>query len=95
VRSFLINRTLTNEHGTIPTRTVGLALSRSIASGIHEDIDIVNHGAKPVCFDIEIAIRCGFADLLELKSERIARDERPIKSVFLSRKPGTSRSSCR
>ncbi len=62
-RVFLINRAIPSEHGTIPARTVGLALSRSIDGGVHEDIDIVNHGMKPVCFNVEIAIRCDFADL--------------------------------
>ena len=50
-----------------------LALSRSIGGGVHEDLDLVNHGMKPVRFNLEIAIRSDFADLFEVKSKHIVR----------------------
>jgi hypothetical protein len=40
---------------------------------MHEDLDITNNGMKPVKFQLEIAIRCDFADLLEVKSGNIVR----------------------
>ena len=52
---------------------LGLALGRSIGGGVHEDLDLVNHGMKPVRFNLEIAIRCDFADLFEVKSGNIVR----------------------
>jgi hypothetical protein len=67
-RIFLINRAIATEDGNVPPRTVGLTLSRSIGGGIHEDLDIVNHGTKPVRFNLEIAVRSDFADLFEVKS---------------------------
>ena len=36
---------------------------------MHEDLDITNHGRKPVRFNLEIAIRSDFADVFEVKSE--------------------------
>src|SRR6202022_22834 len=47
--------------------------SRSISGGLHEDLDITNNGLKPVRFQLEIALRCDFADVFEVKSGRIVR----------------------
>jgi glycogen debranching enzyme len=72
-RIFLTNRALLTEDGTIPPRTLGLILSRSISGGIHEDLDVINYGIKPTIFQLEIALRCDFADVFEVKSGRIVR----------------------
>jgi len=52
-------------------RTLGLTLSRSISGGMHEDLDIINHGMNPAIFQLEIALRCDFADVFEVKSGHI------------------------
>ena len=71
---FLTNPTVVTEDGDIPQRTLLLQLGRSIGEGgIHEDIDITNHGHKPVKFNLEIAVRSDFADILEVKSGHIVR----------------------
>src|SRR5919106_3077192 len=72
-RIFLTNRALLTEDGTIPPRTLGLILSRSISGGMHEDLDVINYGMKPTIFQLEIALRCDFADVFEVKSGRIVR----------------------
>ena len=72
-RLFLTNRVIATEDGDIPPRTLGLVLSRSVDGGVHEDLDLVNHGLKPVRFNLEIAIRSDFADLFEVKSGHIVR----------------------
>ena len=72
-RIFLTNRALLTGDGTIPPRTLGLTLSRSISGGMHEDLDIVNHGMRPVIFQLEVALRCDFADVFEVKAGRIVR----------------------
>jgi glycogen debranching enzyme len=72
-RVFLTNRALLTEDGTILPRTLGLTVSRSISGGMHEDLDIVNHGMKPAIFQLEIALRCDFADVFEVKAGRIVR----------------------
>src|ERR1700687_6148117 len=53
-RIFLTNRTLLTQDGTIPQRTLGLTVSRSIRGGMHEDLDVVNNGMKPVRFQLEV-----------------------------------------
>src|ERR671930_568689 len=72
-RIFLTNRAFLTQDGTAPPSTLGLTLSRSISGGLHEDLDIVNHGMTPVCFQLEIALRCDFADIFEVKANRIVR----------------------
>ena len=72
-RIFLTNRAFLTEDGTIPPRTLGLVVSRSISGGVHEDLDIVNRGMKPVRFQLEIALRCDFADIFEVKAGHIVR----------------------
>jgi glycogen debranching enzyme len=72
-RIFLTNRTILTEDGAIPPRTVGLTLSRWISGGLHEDLDITNNSMKPIRFQLEIAFRCDFADIFEVKSGKIVR----------------------
>jgi glycogen debranching enzyme len=70
---FLTNKSILTEEGAIPPRILGLTISRSISGGVHEDLDITNNGMKPVRFQLEIALRCDFADVFEVKSGNIVR----------------------
>jgi glycogen debranching enzyme len=72
-RIYQTNRAFLTEDGAVPARTLGLTLGRHIAGGMHEDIDISNNGLKPVRFNLEIAPRGDFADIFEVKSNRIVR----------------------
>jgi glycogen debranching enzyme len=72
-RVYLTNRRIPTMDGVIPQRTLGLVLSRWISGGMHEDIDITNYGTKRVSFQLEIAPRCDFADIFEVKSGDIVR----------------------
>jgi glycogen debranching enzyme len=74
----LTNRAVPTEGGIIPPRTLGLAISRHIAGGLHEDLDIANHGSTAVRFNLEIAIRADFADIFEVKSNNIVRRGRIV-----------------
>jgi glycogen debranching enzyme len=77
-RIFLTNRQFLTEGGLIPPRTIGFTIGRSISGGMHEDLDITNNGMKPVRFQLEILLRCDFADVFEVKSNRIVRRGRII-----------------
>ncbi|MCL2430823.1 MAG: amylo-alpha-1,6-glucosidase [Alphaproteobacteria bacterium] len=72
-RIFLTNRSLLTEDGPIPGRTLGLTISRSISSGLHEDLEITNNSMKPVRFELEVVTRSDFADVFEVRSGRIVR----------------------
>src|SRR5262249_1816987 len=63
---FLTNQTVVTENGPIAPRTLGLVVSRSIAGGMHEDLDVTNNSMKPVRFQLEIALRSDFADVFEV-----------------------------
>jgi glycogen debranching enzyme len=72
-RIFLTNELILSEDGPIPPRTLGLTISRSLSGGMHEDLDITNNNMKTVRFQLEIAFRCDFADIFEVKSGHIVR----------------------
>jgi glycogen debranching enzyme len=72
-RIYLTNRAVATQKGEIAPHTLSLVLGRRIGDGIHEDIDLTNHGAGPVKFNLEIALRSDFADIFEVKSGRIVR----------------------
>ena len=72
-RIHLTNKALQTVSGPIPERTLGLVLSRLIQDGVHEDIDITNHGQAAICFNLEIGMRCDFADVFEVKSDKAIR----------------------
>ena len=70
---YLTNGAILTEDGAIPPRTLGLVVSRSIAGGMHEDLDITNRSMKWVRFQLEIALRADFADIFEVRSGNIVR----------------------
>jgi glycogen debranching enzyme len=72
-RTYLTNRNILTTDGVIPERTLGLVISRLINKGMHEDLDITNNGMKRVRFQLEIAVRCDFADIFEVKSNNFVR----------------------
>jgi glycogen debranching enzyme len=77
-RMFLTNGTFVTEDGSVQERTLSLMISRAMAGGMHEDIDITNYGLKPVRFNLEITIRADFADIFEVKQGTIVRRGRII-----------------
>jgi glycogen debranching enzyme len=72
-RIYLTNRQFETEEGTVVPRTLALVLSRRIDNGLHEDLDIVNHGRSPVRFNLEVVIRSDFADIFDVRSKRNIR----------------------
>jgi glycogen debranching enzyme len=84
-RIFQTNRAFLTEDGPIQARTLGLTLSRHLDGGMHEDIDVSNNSQKPVRFNLEIAARSDFADIFEVKSNRIVRRGRISTSWSESR----------
>jgi glycogen debranching enzyme len=72
-RVYLTNRAIATQDGDIAPRTLTLLLGRWLEGGVHEDIDITNHGLKPLRFNLELRMRADFADLFEVKSGRLVR----------------------
>ncbi len=72
-RIFLTNDEILTQDGPIAPRMLSLVISREIDGGMHEDLDITNFGTKPVRFNLEVSIRCDFADTFDVKSNKIIR----------------------
>ncbi len=72
-RIYLTNPAFTTEDGPVPEGTLALYIGRQVGEGIHEDLDVTNHGLAPVRFNLELALRSDFADLFEVKSHKFVR----------------------
>ncbi len=72
-RIFLTNQEILTEDGPIPPQTLAFGLSRVLDQGLHEDLDITNHGQRPVRFNLEISIRSDFSDVFDVKNKRDIR----------------------
>jgi len=72
-RIYLTNPTIATEDGEILVGTLALTVTRAVGDGIHEDLDLTNHGMKAIRFNLEIAMRSDFADLFEVKSHKFVR----------------------
>ncbi|MEM5298877.1 glycogen debranching N-terminal domain-containing protein [Burkholderia sp. JPY481] len=78
MRACLANRPLDSEDGRIEEHTVSLILTRHVGGGVHEDIDMTNHGLHTVSFNLEIAVRSDFADIFEVKAGHVVRRGRVV-----------------
>jgi glycogen debranching enzyme len=72
-RFHLTNPAFETEDSPVAGGTLALSISRNVAYGIHEDIDLTNHSRASVRFNFEIAVRSDFADLFEVKTRRFVR----------------------
>ena len=72
-RVFLANPTIPTEDGSIPEGSLALVIDRAVGDGMHEDIDVTNHGLRARPFSLEIALRSDFADLFEVREHRLVR----------------------
>jgi glycogen debranching enzyme len=72
-RIYLTNPAFMTEDGAVPEGTLALVVSRTISDGIHEDLDLTNHGPDPIRFNLDLALRSDFADLFEVKAHRFVR----------------------
>ncbi|SRR5579884_54557 len=77
-RIYLTNAPFATEDGDVPGETLGLTISRNVGDGIHEDLDVTNYGLRRVCFNLEVALRCDFADIFEVRSHRFIRRGRIV-----------------
>jgi glycogen debranching enzyme len=67
------NDRLLDEAGVIERHSLAVRLDRTVAGGVHEDIDIVNYGRRPVRLTIEVVLASDFADIFDVKADAIVR----------------------
>ena len=70
---FLTNREIPTADGTIPARSLGLVLHRLLDGGLREEMDLTNHSGRAVRFSLELAVRSDFADVFEVRRQKIIR----------------------
>jgi glycogen debranching enzyme len=81
-RIYMTNQTFATEDGPVEQGTLGIVLTRAVSDGLHEDVDVTNHGTRPVRFNLEVAVRSDFADLFEVKSRRFVRRGRIVTELY-------------
>jgi hypothetical protein len=71
--------------GAIPPGTLHLRLDRALCHGMHEDYDLTNVGRTAVEVVLEASVECDFADLFDVKAERLPR-RGSVQSVWQERR---------
>ena len=67
------NPDLLDTAGPIDRNTLSIRLDRTVAGGVHEDLDVINYARRPVRLTIEIGIESDFADIFDVKSHALVR----------------------
>lgn len=62
--------------GPLERSQLSLIVERALGEGIHEDIDITNHGMVPARFFLEIYLASDFADVFDVKTRKLLRRAR-------------------
>ena len=67
------NEPFIDDDGPVERQTLSIRLDRTVAQGVHEDLDIVNYGRRAVRLTIEVAIDSDFADIFDVHRNRLVR----------------------
>jgi glycogen debranching enzyme len=73
-RFHLTNPAINLEDGTLEAQKLHITVNRTVSNGcILEDLDVANYTGKKVSFLLELTIHSDFADIFEVRSQRIVR----------------------
>ena len=72
-RIHLTNPEIEIQGGKLAAHTVRVSISRVIGECIREEFDVANYSGRPVTLLLELALRSDFADLFEVKAQRITQ----------------------
>jgi glycogen debranching enzyme len=67
----LANPAVVTSSGEIRAHDLGLAVSRLVADGIHEDLDITSYAPRAVSFKLEVSLASDFADIFEVREHHL------------------------
>lgn len=81
---FLTNPALAD----LPRGTLSLVRRRLVGSGMHEDIDITNHGDQQAAFALELGFDADFAHIFEVKHDIEVKKEEIRREGEFSREVG-------
>ncbi len=80
------NDPLLDDIGRVDGHALAIRVDRTVAGGIHEDIDIVSYARRPVRLTIEIAIESDFADIFDVRGDSLVRRGQLNTRWFRSRR---------
>ena len=72
-RYYLTNKRFASPSGDVQDRALSMVLERIVGGGLRETFSISNYGSAAAEFSLEVAIRSDFADIFEVKGNRIVR----------------------
>jgi glycogen debranching enzyme len=72
-RFHMTNPAINTEGGVLEANTLGITLDRIVSRGVHEEFQIRNYTGQKVQFLLELGLRSDFADLFEVKSQRLVQ----------------------
>ncbi len=83
----------------IEKNTISIVRNRFVGNGMHEDLIVHNHNPRPVSLEVALYFECDFADLFEVKAEKIEKkgqilhqiDEEGQALRFIYRRDGFER----
>jgi glycogen debranching enzyme len=67
------NDALLDDAGPLARHSLSIRVDRTVAGGVHEDLDITNYGRRSARLTIELAIDSDFADLFDVRSGQLVR----------------------
>ena len=67
------NEAFLDDVGPVDRQALAIRLDRTVSGGVHEDLDIVNYARRPVRLTIEVAIESDFADIFDVRGDKIVR----------------------
>jgi glycogen debranching enzyme len=67
------NEAFLDDAGAVDRQSIAIRLDRTVAGGVHEDLDIVNYARRPVRLTIEIEIDSDFADIFDVRKDELVR----------------------
>ena len=80
------NDALLDDVGRVERHALSIRLDRTVSGGVHEDLDIVNYGRRPVRLTIEIEIESDFADIFDVRGDALVRRGQLNSRWFRSRR---------
>ncbi len=80
------NDALLDDVGKVERHSLSIRLDRTVSGGVHEDLDIVNYGRRPVRLTIEVQIESDFADIFDVRRDALVRRGQLNSRWFRSRR---------
>jgi glycogen debranching enzyme len=72
-RYHLTNPEINTEGGVIKANSLSLTINRTVSEGVHEELELINYSGKKAIFLLELSIRSDFADLFEVKAQKVVQ----------------------